>query len=213
MSEEHSRRPNTGRLRGDGSETKARVMDVGEAMLAEEGYRGVSLEEIARRVGVSKPALYYHFPEGKEQLFVEIAHRALRQHREGLEREMASAEDGAGRLRAAARWLMGQNEVGNPTNELRDVARFVHERHRASLAEGFYGALYGPIRRAIAAAIDSGEFRRNDPDFLTWAFLGLASSMLDVARTPAESPVPRPSLSSSEMADQMVKLFVEGVAA
>lgn len=190
-------------------------MDVAEARLAEAGYLGVSLEEIAREVGVSKPALYYHFPDGKEQLFVEIAHRALRQHRDGLERAISSAGAGAeGKLRAAARWLMADRDPKQPMGEIRDVARFVHERHRAELAEGFSNALYGPIRRAIDAAITSGEFRPNDPDFLTWSFLGLSSGLLEVARTPPESPVPRilPE-NGPDLPDRMVDLFLGGVRA
>jgi len=186
-------------------------MNVAEAMLAREGYLGVSLEEVAKEVGVSKPALYYHFPEGKEQLFVEIAHRALRRTREGLERAMAVPKDGAGMLSAAARWLMAEREAGNPMNELRGVANFVDERHKAALAEGFYGSLYGPIRRAIASAVESGEFRQNDPDFLTWAFLGLASGMLDVERTPSELPIPPAASDAEGAADGMVDLFLNGV--
>ena len=82
-------------------------MDVAEAHLARQGYMGVSLEAIAGEVGVSKPALYYHFPGGKEQLFVEIAHRSLDRIRAGLESSMGRAGSGAGKLSAAARWLMG----------------------------------------------------------------------------------------------------------
>lgn len=186
-------------------------MNVSEAMLAQEGYLGVSLEEVAKEVGVSKPALYYHFPEGKEQLFVEIAHRALRRTREGLERAMATPKGGAGRLSAAARWLMAEREAGNPMNELRDVANFVDERHKAALAEAFYGSLYGPIQHAITSAIESGEFRQNDPDFLTWAFLGLASGMLDVQQTPSGLPIPLAASGSKGAADGMIDLFLDGV--
>ena len=188
-------------------------MDVAEAHLAKAGYMGVSLEDIAREAGVSKPALYYHFPGGKAELFVEISHRALGRMRAGLDRAMAAEEDGANKLRAAARWLMAEREAGNPMNELRDVAKFVGERHRMGLAEGFRGSLYGPIRRAVARAVESGEFREDDPDFLTWAFLGLASGMLDVrGMPPAGSPAPRPApAASAEAADRMVELFLDGV--
>jgi len=186
-------------------------MDVAEAGLVEMGYLGVSLEEVARAVGITKPALYYHFPEGKEQLFVEIAHRALKRMREGLERVMSGPETGAGKLGAAARWLMEEGNRGQPMMELRGLVDFVGERHRPGLAQGFYGALYGPIRRTIAAAVDSGEFREGDPDFLTWAFLGLASGMLDVQRLPPEAPVPAGGLGGAEMADRAVLLFLRGV--
>src|SRR5918997_5834031 len=105
MSKDDVRAASKGRKRSVGSETRARIMDVAERHLGGGGYLGVSLEEGAREVGVSKPALYYHFPQGKEELFVAIPHRALEQNREGLERAIASAENGAGRLRAIARWL------------------------------------------------------------------------------------------------------------
>jgi hypothetical protein len=40
-------------------------MDVAEAQLLKIGYMGISLEEVASEVGVSKAALYYHFPGPK----------------------------------------------------------------------------------------------------------------------------------------------------
>lgn len=184
-------------------------MDVAEARLAEVGYLGVSLEEVAGSIGVSKPALYYHFPGGKEQLFVEVAHRALRQHREGLERAISSAgPTGEDRLRAVARWLMAEREPRQPANEMRDVAKFVHEQHRSELTEGFRQALYGPIRRTISSAVVSGEFVENDPDFLTWSFLGLASGLLDAGKMPDTTPADGPNLP-----DRMVDLFMGGVRA
>lgn len=187
-------------------------MDVSEAHLAKVGYRGVSLERIAKEVGIRKPTLFYHFPEGKEELFVAIAHRSLRRVREGLERAMAPADGGAGKLRAAARWLMAESERGHPLAELDDLSRFVDERHHASLSEGFYESFYRPIRRVISDAVDSGQFRKNDPDLLTWSFLGLASGMLDVERTTFESPAhPTISRNTGDVAAGMMDLFLNGV--
>ncbi|QIN80603.1 TetR family transcriptional regulator [Rubrobacter marinus] len=187
-------------------------MDVAEARLAGVGYLGVSLEEVAREVGVSKPALYYHFPGGKEQLFVEIAHRALKQHREGLERAISSAgTTGEEKLRAAARWLMAERDPRQPMDELRDVAKFVHEQHRAGLGEGFSRALYGPIRRVISSAIESGELRDNDPDFLTWSFLSLSSGLMEIEHTPPNSPILPED--GADLPDRMVDLFLGGARA
>ena len=186
-------------------------MDVGERHLGESGYLGVSLEEVAREVGVSKPALYYHFPEGKEGLFVAIAHRALAHHRDGLERAMAAHETGADKLRAVARWLMSESNQGHPMDELRDLTRFVGEQHKRELAEAFFGSLYGPIRRAISLAVSSGEFSENSPEFLTWAFLSLLSGMLQVNNAPAGPSPPEPTRTAEGMADRSVDLFLNGV--
>lgn len=207
-------KPAARRGRGEGLDTRERVMDVAEARLAEVGYLGVSLVEVARAVGVTKPALYYHFPGGKEQLFVELAHRALRRTREGMERAMSGPKDGAGKLREAARWLMSQRDGGQPLGEIKNVVDFVGEEHQGGLVEGFYGSLYGPIRRAVSSAVESGEFREGlDPDFLTWAFLGLASGMMDVDRVSSEGPTPQSVFASDKTADGLIDLFLKGALA
>jgi AcrR family transcriptional regulator len=186
-------------------------MDVAERQLGGGGYLGVSLEEIAREVGITKPALYYHFPRGKEELFVAIAHRALAHHREGLERAMAAHESGADKLRAVARWLMSEGNQEHPMDELRDLSRFVGEQHQSELAEGFFGSLYGPLHRAIASAVESGEFSESSPEFLTWAFLSLLSGMLQVNNAPAGPTLPEATRTPEGMADRTVDLFLDGV--
>jgi AcrR family transcriptional regulator len=201
----------TGRKRSAGSETRERIMDVAETHLGGGGYLGVSLEEVAREVGVSKPALYYHFPQGKEQLFIAIAHRALEHHRDGLERAIAAHDSGADKLRAVARWLMSESNQEHPMDDLRDLTRFVSEQHQAELAKGFFGSLYGPIHRAISSAIESGEFSENSPELLTWAFFSLLSGMLQVENVPAGPTLPEAARSAEGMAERTVDLFLNGV--
>jgi AcrR family transcriptional regulator len=186
-------------------------MDVAETHLGAGGYLGVSLEEVAREVGVSKPALYYHFPQGKEQLFIAIAHRALEHHRDGLERAIAAHDSGADKLRAVARWLMSESNQEHPMDDLRDLTRFVSEQHQAELAKGFFGSLYGPIHRAISSAIESGEFSENSPELLTWAFFSLLSGMLQVENVPAGPTLPEAARSAEGMAERTVDLFLNGV--
>ena len=95
----------------------------------------------------------------------------------------------------------------------------VAEEHRAGLAEGFYGSLFGPIRRTIAAAVESGEFRDNDPDFLALSFLGLALGMMEVGGPPGGPPGDAPggdwsgpptTIGATEAADRMADLFLGG---
>jgi len=44
------------------TDTRSRVQKVALELFAEQGYEKTSLREIAERLGVTKPALYYHFP-------------------------------------------------------------------------------------------------------------------------------------------------------
>jgi hypothetical protein len=113
---------------------------------------------------------------------------------------MAGAADGAGKLRALARWLMAERESGRPMSELRDMARFVAEGHRAELAVRFYADHYAPVRGIIAAAVESGEFR-GDADFLTWPSSasppGCSRCRVRPIAPPRPAALPRPPVSPS----------------
>src|SRR5215212_2639352 len=183
---EEGRAGRGGRSRAGVSPTRERIMDAAETHLAKGG-----------DVGVSKPALYYHFPEGKEEIFVAVAHRALEQHGEGLQRAISSAGDGASRLRAIARWLMSERARDHPVGELRNVGNFMNEQHRAELATAFFGSLFAPIHGVISSAVESGEFKDNSVDFLTLAFLSLLSGMVEVEEMPSGSPA-QDTIRSSE---------------
>lgn len=43
------------------SDTRQRIQDVARELFAEKGVQRTSLQDIAQRLGITKPALYYHF--------------------------------------------------------------------------------------------------------------------------------------------------------
>jgi AcrR family transcriptional regulator len=53
---------------GQREETLALILDAAEALFAEHGYYGVTLKDVAKKVGVSSTLMHYHF-NGKESLF------------------------------------------------------------------------------------------------------------------------------------------------
>ena len=54
------------------------VLRVAMRLIAERGYRGASLRELARRVGMQQPSLYHYF-ESKEDLVEQAIHQLGRQ--------------------------------------------------------------------------------------------------------------------------------------
>ena len=54
--------------------TRDDILDIAYEAFAEKGYRGTSLGYIADKIGVTRPALYYHFPS-KEDLFKAVYER------------------------------------------------------------------------------------------------------------------------------------------
>ncbi|NLH47762.1 MAG: TetR/AcrR family transcriptional regulator [Myxococcales bacterium] len=64
--------------------TREQILKVALRLFAVEGYRQTSMEDIAREVGISKPAIYHYF-NGKETLFRQIVDDALTFHRKTVE--------------------------------------------------------------------------------------------------------------------------------
>jgi TetR/AcrR family transcriptional regulator len=52
-------------------DTRERVLQVAQALFAERGYRGTSLRDIAKRIGIKAPSLLHHFPS-KQQLYLAV---------------------------------------------------------------------------------------------------------------------------------------------
>jgi AcrR family transcriptional regulator len=70
------------------TDTRQRILDAATELFVERGYEATSLREIAERVGVTKAALYYHFP-GKEDLL-----RALLEPLEEFQQKLLASMDG-----------------------------------------------------------------------------------------------------------------------
>jgi len=48
------------------SDTKQRILDVARELFTSQGVQRTSLQDIADRLGITKPALYYHFPSRED---------------------------------------------------------------------------------------------------------------------------------------------------
>ena len=68
------------------TDTRDRVLQVAQALFAERGYRGTSLRDIAKRIGIKAPSLLHHFPS-KQQLYLAV-----------LDQMFESLEDAANRI-------------------------------------------------------------------------------------------------------------------
>ena len=68
--------------------TRERILDAAAKVLAERGYAGTRLGEIADVAGIQAPAIYYHF-ESREALVEEVVRVGTRKTREHVERVLA----------------------------------------------------------------------------------------------------------------------------
>ena len=103
MSESRERRPR---------DTRERILEVAIDLFIEEGYEKTSLREIAERVGVTKPALYYHF-ENKEAIFRTLLQPILEMQHEVLVllEEQPSLEQWAESLATLVDWVLPRRRL------------------------------------------------------------------------------------------------------
>jgi TetR/AcrR family transcriptional repressor of lmrAB and yxaGH operons len=53
---------------------RERMIEAGESLLAQRGY-GITLLEVREKADTPRGSIYYHFPDGKEQLAIEVARK------------------------------------------------------------------------------------------------------------------------------------------
>lgn len=176
------------------------IHELAEELFAERGYDGTSMDELARRAGVSKPVIY-DLVGSKEALFRRCFERA------GAEL--------AGRVAAAA-----LEHDGDVDAELRACARaflrFIDEHHAAwsvlvALDTGGRTEAALAEIRARQAAFVTDRLLRQAPDLdprraqaIAWALNGAHEAVAHWRRE-------HPELSAHELADWLADFVVPGV--
>lgn len=56
------------------SDVRARMVAAGEDLLSQRGY-GVTMLDVIQRADAPRGSIYYHFPNGKQELAIEVAHK------------------------------------------------------------------------------------------------------------------------------------------
>jgi TetR/AcrR family transcriptional regulator, cholesterol catabolism regulator len=181
-----------------------RILDVAEALFMDRGYSAITLRDIADELGIKQASLYYHFPAGKEQLFVAMAERLFERHRDGLEAALAGAGANlSAQLRAVADWFSSQPPVKILGMFHADIPALNRE-HVQLLEAHARDAMYLPLRKAFVAAQERGEIRPCHPDLLAGSFLWLMDG-LSYGQTRLGAP------SREVMADDLISILLDGL--
>jgi len=76
-------------------EVQKKIVETAYGFFLRKGYHGTTMSEIAKSLGVTKPALYYFFP-GKEDLYAAVAEHGRKELAEILERSYNNRDFEAG---------------------------------------------------------------------------------------------------------------------
>ncbi len=186
------------------SDAKQRVLDVAETHFMRLGYNAVTLRDIADELGIRQASLYYHFPGGKEQLYIQVAERAFQRHRIGMEEAISTAgPELAAQLRAVAGWFATQPKISFAGMMHADMPALGSES-AGSLSQSAYQCLFGPLRKIFIAAYDLGFSRDINPDVLAGCYLAILDGM---AYSGARPGAPK----RDKMLDEVISVLIDGV--
>lgn len=180
------------------------IMSAAQELVAEKGYNAMSMDELAARVGISKPTLYTHFAT-KEELVVEAATREMR-HMVALIESQADRSP-MEQLRFIMRQIL-QRQVQMHTLGIGPWPEIFRLLCANDEAFGCIRRISDDIVALVQRGIAQGEIDPAlDPEAVVRAFFGLASA-LHKWHIAAPSP-----LDPQRAADSLVDIFVRGVRA
>jgi AcrR family transcriptional regulator len=148
-------KPAAKRVRRTAEEARRLILDAAEERLARQGPEGLRLQDIARDVGISHPAILHHF-ESREGLVRALIGRANRQLRDTL----LSALDGGGKGDAGK----GGGKGGDTAYHIGHVFEALSDRGTARLFS--WMLLTGransdqPVNNVMSEIVDAIQARR-----------------------------------------------------
>jgi AcrR family transcriptional regulator len=192
--------------------TREKVLDAFADELLESGYRGVSLKSVSSAAGIKRPSLYHFFPNGKEQIYTEVALRIIDVDAVRVDDATKAPGGLAGKLHILAQLHADDPRKVRLDQRIYDATRYVSETTRKLISTRYVESLLIPAQAVMVAAVDAGELRDLDPEFLMSAFLEMAKVVQGIPDDVAMPPEHRQSEGPSRerLASQVVDLFLSG---
>ncbi len=187
----------------DREEKRFTVMRAATQLFNERGFHATSLDDVATRLGVTKPTIY-HYLGNKDQVLLECVKFGLEQVLEAADRCRAASGNGLARLQA---FLRRYAEI-NMDDFGRCVIRTGDEALSTESAKTFR-SLKSQIDRAmrnlIEEGITDGSIAPGDPKMIAFTLAGALN-------WPARWHDPSGPKTPAEIAIEMVTILTRGVA-
>ncbi len=184
--------------------TRTLILEHAQRLFQDQGYRAVTMSDIAAAVGVTSPTLYYHFAR-KEALYTEMVLALMQRIGEAVAQIMLSYSALTDRLYMLAyRRLFYAARPGYMDTMMRDVAVHLSAAEQARVDAAFQQHMMQPLQAVMRAGITAGTLRAEDPVLLAQVWFLLLDAF--VGRTEPGNP----NGSQDALARQFIRLFLEG---
>lgn len=186
------------------AEARERVLVVADQLFTERGYQPVTLRDIAQKIGIRHASLYYHFPAGKEELYVEVTVRRMQRYREELEQAIQSANgDWQTRLHAAASWMLSQPRM-NLGRMLQSEMPLISEAAAEKLRLIIFESLLKPLEAIFRDALATNPDKRKRSATIAGMFLSLIEGIDNLPPSYVEG-------SKQDLIDVVLDVLINGL--
>jgi AcrR family transcriptional regulator len=151
-----------------GLDTRRRLLDAAEAVFGELGYHDASVVRVAQDAGVAAGTFYLYF-DSKKAIFDELVRDLNRRVRHAMKE---ASSQGTTRLEQE---LLGFEAYFEFTSSHPALYRIIRQAEFVSpeMLRYHYDRLSAGYIEALAAASDSGEIGRLEPEVAAYALMGL----------------------------------------
>jgi AcrR family transcriptional regulator len=163
--------------------SRENLLDTAEQLFTSRGYTAVTLKDIAKALGIKQASLYYHFPLGKEDLYVEVMLRHLERRSAVLKKLIAQANpDLESCLLSVGMWLIKQPPLNGGRMILTDLPQLSTYK-AAQLESAMYQGAFAPIEELFARYRDDlQDDLQQDPGFIGGAFISSIEALYTFKR-------------------------------
>lgn len=186
--------------------TRERILRRAEQLYYRGGYAGISLQDLADDLGLTKAALFHHF-RSKQQLFFYMLLEMLEQRRLRIEAAIAGQSDTEGCLRAIL-LTMARSPFFDPMKFLTDERGKLSPEQQRAVEETFAHAIQEPIARVLTDGIERGVLRSHPPMLGVMIFLNL---MMLLPSPGHPNPRLARQVELSTYIDELLTCFLRGV--
>lgn len=156
------------------SASKTRIIGVSQKLFFQHGFRATSLGAIADELGIKPASLYYHFPGGKEELYIAVLQSQLQSYRNKIE-DIAQIEQSLDRfLHAFAHWYIDQPPMNMALISQMDMPYLTPKAQR-TVMETVSKSIFQPIAQIIAES--KASLKPIEPIRLVGIYLTLLNGM------------------------------------
>ncbi len=167
------------------------------------------MKDVADVVQVTPAALYYHFPQGKEDLFMSMLHAMFEEWAAGISRVIAPTHHVRERLLLLTSYLLTL-PVDHFPALMQDAKEQIKDReNQHAIFRQLRGTVEQRIIEIFQQAIDAGEITVDtSATVLASMYQGMVISMLHQMHLPTENPE---KIDAPRLASIVVSTLLDGI--